>query len=186
MNAGVDGFQLATVDLVALAEEARGRIERTCSDRGLNGRFTLTPQPLAILGDRAALMRVVRILVDNAAKYTPAPGSIHVSLDLTTRQVAAAITVPGPAEGMSNASLSRGDVAVLTVADTGIGITAADLPHVLDRFYRADQARSRDSGGAGLGLSIAKRIVKRHGGAVLIDSVPGRGCRVRVELPARP
>lgn len=185
-DAGVDAFQPATVDLAALAEEAHGQIQRACSDRGLDVRFSLTPRPLAVLGDRAALMRLLRILVDNAVKYTPAPGSIHVSLELATRQVAAAVTVQGSVEGMSNASLMRGAVAVLTVADTGIGIAAADLPHVFDRFYRADRARSRDSGGAGLGLSIAKRIVERHGGAVLIDSEPGRGCRVRVELPVHP
>ena len=93
-------------------------------------------------------------------------------------------TLHTPPPGQVFLSLRCDDgMAVMDVTDTGIGIGAEDLPHVFDRFYRADRARSRDSGGSGLGLSIAKWIAERHGGRVGIKSAPGLGCRVRVELP---
>jgi two-component system, OmpR family, sensor kinase len=76
--------------------------------------------------------------------------------------------------------------AVLEVVDTGIGIPSEALPRVFERFFRVDQARSRDHGGAGLGLSIVKSICTAHRGRVDVNSVPGRGSRFRVELPLIP
>jgi len=73
--------------------------------------------------------------------------------------------------------------AVLEVADTGLGISANDLPHIFDRFYRADKARSRQMGGTGLGLSIVRSICLAHGGQVTVNSTEGRGSLFRVELP---
>jgi signal transduction histidine kinase len=70
---------------------------------------------------------------------------------------------------------------VLTVRDTGVGIDARHLPHIFDRFYRADAARS--AGGSGLGLAIARQIVERHGGEIAVTSEPGRGTTVTVTLP---
>jgi signal transduction histidine kinase len=77
----------------------------------------------------------------------------------------------------------RDSHAVLEVADSGLGISANDLPHVFERFYRADKARSRQMGGTGLGLSIVRSICLAHGGQVTVNSKEGRGSVFRVELP---
>ena len=130
-----------------------------CEHGGLTLRMDLPEQPVFVDGEQAALGRLAVILVDNAAKYTSAPGEVRVSLH------------------------NRDGAAEIEVADTGIGIAAEDLPRVFDRFYRADKARSRDSGGAGLGLSIAKWIAERHGGRITMRAKPGTaaacecGCR---------
>jgi signal transduction histidine kinase len=72
---------------------------------------------------------------------------------------------------------------VVTVSDNGIGISSAELPHIFDRFWRADPARSRDSGGAGLGLSIAHSIASTHGGTIDVESDPGKGSVFRLTVP---
>ena len=77
----------------------------------------------------------------------------------------------------------EGNRAILTVADTGVGIPADDIPRVFERFYRADPARARDPGGTGLGLAIAQWIVQQHQGDIAVVSEPGRGTTVRVRLP---
>jgi two-component system OmpR family sensor kinase len=117
-------------------------------------------EPIEVMGDADRLKQLILILVDNAIKYTPGAGRVALSLrrDVST--------------------------ACLTVRDTGIGIAAEALPHVFERFYRADPARSRDPGGTGLGLSIARWIATQHGGTIEIESVPARGTTVVVVLPA--
>ena len=116
-------------------------------------------EPMQVVGDADRLKQLVLILVDNAIKYTPPPGRVVLSL----RRI-------GPA-------------ARLTVRDSGIGVAAGALPHVFERFYRADPARSRDPGGTGLGLPIARWIALRHGGTVELESRPGRGTTAIVTLP---
>jgi signal transduction histidine kinase len=80
----------------------------------------------------------------------------------------------------------EGAGAAVEVADTGIGISAQHLPRVFERFYRADPARTRRDGGAGLGLPIARTVVEAHGGRLTLDSAPGAGTRAVVSLPAAP
>lgn len=116
-------------------------------------------QPFAIQGDADRIKQLFLILVDNAIKYTPAGGHVAVSL------------------------ASDGPVVRFTVHDTGIGITAAALDRVFERFFRADPARSRDPGGTGLGLSIARWIAAEHGGTIQLASEPGRGTIATVCLP---
>jgi two-component system, OmpR family, sensor kinase len=115
-------------------------------------------EPAQVEGDEDRLKQLFLILLDNALKYTPSGG--HVTLGLR-RQGA--------------------DVEIL-VRDTDIGIAPEDVPHVFERFYRADPARNRDQGGTGLGLSIARWIAEQHGGTVQIESQPGRGTTVQVRL----
>jgi len=159
-DAGVDGAQRTPLDLRLLIADMSDSLAALCAPRQLEFRLDLGEGTASVAGDRAALSRLVFILMDNAVHYTPPPGQVSLSLRCS------------------------GGTAVIDVTDSGIGIGAEDAAHVFDRFYRADRARSRDSGGSGLGLSIAKWIAERHGGSIGIKSAPGLGCRVRVELPS--
>ena len=98
-------------------------------------------------------------LLDNAVKYTPEGGQVSISL------------------------ARQNGHAQITVRDSGIGILPVDQPHVFDRFYRVDKARSRALGGAGLGLSIVRWIVDAHEGKIEVESTPGKGSAFTVELP---
>lgn len=112
-----------------------------------------------VLGDAERLRQMLVNLVDNAIRYTPSGGHIDLSLECLTNH------------------------AQITVSDTGQGIAPEDLPHIFDRFYRADKARSRDAGGTGLGLSIVKWVVEAHGGELEVESSLGEGTTFRVRLP---
>ena len=117
-------------------------------------------EPIAYTADRAMLKQPMRILADQAAQYTPTGGEIQLRA----------------ARG------EEGEVRI-AVQDTGMGIRAEDAPHVFQRFYRADPARSRQSGGAGLGLSIASWILSQHGGFLEVYSWEGVGSRFTMLLP---
>jgi len=116
-------------------------------------------RPVEVEGDPARLKQVVVNLLDNAIKYTPDGGTVSISV------------------------VQRNNNAVLEVGDSGIGISGADLPHIFDRFYRTDKARSRQMGGSGLGLSIARSICLAHDGHVSVESTEGKGTVFRVAIP---
>ena len=127
-------------------------------------------EPVTVLGDRLRLRQLFLNLVTNAIKYTPRGGRVEVTLD------------------------RRGDAAAFSVRDTGIGISAADLPYIFERFWRADRARSRrvptadgrwvdERGGFGLGLAISQYIAQAHGGSLAVQSRLGRGSTFTVTLP---
>jgi two-component system sensor histidine kinase BaeS len=80
------------------------------------------------------------------------------------------------------ARVSNGDIEI-TISDTGEGISPGDLPHVFDRFYRVDKSRARSTGGSGLGLTIAKRLIEAHGGKITVQSELGKGSRFSFTLP---
>jgi signal transduction histidine kinase len=111
-----------------------------------------------VLGDFSSLRRFVWILLDNALKYTDAPGRVDVTLSATS------------------------DAATLSVRDSGIGISAADLPHIFERFFRADPSRSQVEGG-GLGLAIAKWIAEIHHADLSVHSEEHQGTVFRVVFP---
>jgi heavy metal sensor kinase len=114
---------------------------------------------LQFSGDEPLLRRLIVNLLDNAIRYTPPGGTV-------------------------TASLTAGDCTIaLRVADTGVGISPADVPHIFERFYRAGEARSRQDGGFGLGLAIVKWIAESHSGQVSCISTPGRGSTFSVSLP---
>jgi len=116
---------------------------------------------VGIRGNALLLRRLLVNLIDNGIKYNRPGGNVSVTLGLE----------------------SEGNEARLVVEDTGIGIPAEALPHLFDRFYRVDKARSRDVGGTGLGLAIVKRVAEAHGGTVTAESKPGKGSRFTVALP---
>lgn len=120
--------------------------------------------PVHVEGDPVRLRQLFLNLVTNAVKYTSKGGSVKISLE------------------------SRGDHVVFVVEDTGVGIAAADLPYIFDRFWRADRVRSRtgERGGAGLGLAIAQWIAHAHGGFISVGSRLGRGSTFTVQLPTHP
>ncbi|MCO5387572.1 MAG: sensor histidine kinase [Desulfosporosinus sp.] len=114
--------------------------------------------------DQLAIERLLRNLLHNGIRYTPAGGLIELLI-------------------RDRSDLGgRGGVEI-TIRDTGIGISSQDLPYIFERFYRSDGARRRDGGGSGLGLSICQSIVKNHGGAIDIQSERGRGTSVTIWLP---
>ena len=115
--------------------------------------------PVCVTGDAMRLKQVIVNLVDNAIKYTLEGGRVFVRLE------------------------AHGGEAVLTVVDTGIGIPADSLPHVFERFYRTDKARSRELGGTGLGLAIVKAICGAHSGTLSIESTENKGTTLRLKLP---
>ena len=125
-------------------------------------RFSTSIPDVQVQAEPSALKQILSNLVDNAGKYTPAGGSISVSAQLEDK------------------------LCKVIVSDTGIGIPAPDLPHVFERFYRVDKARSREVGGTGLGLAIVKHLVQTHGGEVEVSSELGRGSQFSFTLPLAP
>ena len=159
-DAGAAELKSRRVDVVEAIREACSEASVLARVKGLRFDAQLPETSLWVNGDRDALRRLFLILLDNAVKYTPAGGSMAVAVGAEDGHV------------------------VGTVRDTGIGIAPEHLPHVFDRFYRADRARSRTDGGAGLGLAIGRWIAEIHGGRLRVDSEPQRGSSFHVDLPS--
>src|SRR6266581_3818286 len=130
-------------------------------ESGVQVEVATPPEPMVVSVDATRIRQLILNLLTNAVKYTPAGGSVRLRL--------------GPANGRLT----------LSVADSGIGIAPGDLPHIFDRFWRADSARTRtgERPGAGLGLAICKWIAEAHGGQIDVVSRPGRGTTFTVTLP---
>jgi signal transduction histidine kinase len=150
-------LRLQSVDVSAMANE----VATYAQTLGKAHQFKSSIEAnLRVAGDPDQLQRVLRNLLDNAFKYTPAGGAVELSARRSGTQIE------------------------LAVSDRGIGIPADALPHVFERFYRADPSRARKTGGSGLGLSIVKALVEQHGGTVTLNSAPEQGTTVTVRLPA--
>ncbi len=158
-------MQFETLDLMPLVQECMDHVRPLAAERRIGIEADLTTVFCRI--DRTRLAQVITNLLTNAIRYNRDGGTVRV-------------TVSGESESRTDREPSR---AVITVADTGIGIAAEDLPRVFDRFYQVDQVRSRAEGSSGLGLSISQTIVVAHGGTLTARSESGVGTTMEVRLP---
>lgn len=158
-DANVDLAPKEPVCLASTIHDVMERIAPLAVAQQIGMRSDGVDANVIVLGGPQLLERLVYILLDNALKYTGAGGEVSVRL------------------------ASRNGEAILTVSDSGIGISASDLPHLFDRFWRADKVRSRQEGGSGLGLSIAQKIAEQSGGQIRVESEVGSGSRFVVTLP---
>jgi heavy metal sensor kinase len=157
LDSGADAIDTEPADISELCRWTIEQMHLLAEEKQIVMQIETVPLTASV--DAARMKQVFVNVIDNAIKYTPTGGRVDV------------------------VSFSAGRAAVIEVSDTGIGIPPGSLPHVFDRFYRADAVRSRASGGAGLGLSIVKAICNAHGGCISIRSTEGQGTTVRIELP---
>ncbi|MDX6533351.1 MAG: two-component system, OmpR family, sensor histidine kinase CiaH [Gaiellales bacterium] len=146
------------VDLGELVRDVVDAFTPIAAERGIE-LTAAAGDDLHVRGDREQLRQVLVILLDNALRYTPAAGRVHVQ------------------------AREDGSSAVLTVHDTGVGIAEEAVERVFERFFRGDEARNRQSGGAGLGLAIARELVAQHSGRISVESTEGAGSTFTVRLP---
>jgi heavy metal sensor kinase len=158
-DSGAQVLELTSTSLNEVLGEIAEPARLLADKKSVHYEQRLPETPLRVSGNPASLRRLFLILIDNAVKYSPLEG--HVSLALTA------------CDGS----------AVTEIRDKGIGISPSDLPHIFERFYRADESRSRESGGTGLGLSIAKWIAEAHHGGISVSSDVGEGSVFRVQIP---
>jgi heavy metal sensor kinase len=157
-DTGKEHLNLVEVKLKTLIADLVSETAPLCQEKGLECKFGPL-ENLVVSGDKVELRRLFFNLLDNAMRYTPRGGTISVSL------------------------VRKEGTAVAVVRDSGIGISEEHIPHIFERFHRVDKARSRDEGGAGLGLSICQHIAQIHGGRIEVESQPGQGSTFSIFLP---
>lgn len=157
---GVDKNHYVAVQMDSLIKDC---VRRISPKAGLNQiKVSLKTVPVNIMGDKQGLQEMINNFLDNAIKYNKSKGEVEVKLSVQNRN------------------------AVLQIKDTGIGMSDSDIPHIFERFYRADNSRSRNgAGGYGLGLHIASHIVKQHNGTITVDSALNKGSTFIVRIPLK-
>lgn len=158
-DSGSGALRMMRSDLNAAVQNACRGARSFAEAKRLKFSQAVPANPVWVQGDSASLERLFTILLDNAVHYTPSGGQIEVRLD------------------------AEDGFAVANVRDTGTGIAKEDIGHVFDRFYRADRARSRESGGTGLGLAIGRWIAKAHHGEIRVESELAKGSTFQVRIP---
>jgi signal transduction histidine kinase len=148
------------VDIKELLTGLSTNIEALAQDKGI--KFSVDAQESMIVnGDKVKLRQLFINILENAVRYTPADGVVSVSL------------------------VKKDENALATISDTGIGIPPEHLPHIFERFYRVDKARSKADGGVGLGLAIAQYIAESHKGTIEVESQVGKGTTFTVTIPLK-
>jgi heavy metal sensor kinase len=158
-DAGRETLEMQKINLREIIQQAARDWSPAIGAQNLQFTENISRVDLFVTGDKNALARLAGILLDNAIKYTPAPGTIDLTLEENNQK------------------------AILAIRDSGIGISPEDQAKIFERFYRVDKARTRALGGSGLGLAIAKWIVEHHSGRIIVTSSPGAGSIFVVELP---
>jgi signal transduction histidine kinase len=152
--------KFATVDCAEMLRELAHDWTGVMSEAGITLTLSMQPGTFMVKADAFALRRMFVILLDNARKYTPPGGEVQLRVREIEKRIA------------------------IEVEDTGLGIAPEHLPHIFDRFYRADPARNRAGGGVGLGLALARRIAEQHGAELTVQSNFGHGTQFTATLPA--
>lgn len=151
-------YEIEDIDLGEIVEDIANETEMIDSKHRIIRNIS---KPLNIQGDHNRIKQVIRIFLDNAIKYTLDGGNIFIK------------------------AYEEDNMAIVSIKDTGIGISKKDLEGIFDRFYRADKSRTKNTGGYGLGLSIAKIIVLRHKGKIIVRSKPDAGSEFKIIIPLR-
>ena len=159
LQAKQNSMEVEPIPLAEVVDSVVSLMKGKAAERGIGLLWRHEENIPSILGNGDRLVQLLLILLDNALKYTPAGGTVCVTL------------------------ASEDKLAVLTVADTGVGIPTEDLPLIWERFYKVDKAHTRENHGTGLGLSIAKEIIDRHGATVTVTSAPAVGTTFVIRFP---
>jgi len=152
-------LSMQSTDLAAIIRKCCMKIAPLAAENNIDSSLAINGSPALIQGNPESLERLLLIVLDNAIKYSHSPGRIITKIE------------------------QNGTFINVVVEDSGIGIAEGDIPRIFERFYRADKARSRDSGGAGLGLSIAKWIAEMHRAEISVVSKLGLGSSFRIQFP---
>ncbi|RIH86752.1 sensor histidine kinase [Calidithermus roseus] len=157
-DSGGLSLKLSELELSSLAREVLAAFQARAEAKGV--RLEFSGAELSLTADRERLLQVLYNLLDNALRHTPQGGVVRLEVR------------------------AEGSWGLLRVSDSGPGISPEDLPHIFERFYRADRSRTRETGGSGLGLAIAKALVEAHGGQISAGNGPGGGAVFEVRLRA--
>jgi len=157
-DAGKEQWNFTEVSLDKLITNLSTDVEILCQEKGLSLQLGQM-EDAVVKGDEVRLRELFMNLLNNAVRYTPAPGTVSVSLRY------------------------EGQMAIVAIKDTGVGVPPEDIPFIFERFYRVDKSRSRADGGTGLGLAISRHIADAHGGKIEVESQVGTGSTFSVWLP---
>jgi signal transduction histidine kinase len=188
LEGGGGTLRTSNVAVAELFDRVKARHERACQEAGIAVEASIAPGAETITGDQARLEQALQNLAANALRYAPRGTAVRLSARVQPRartefppepaspSLDGARHGPQHVEGpkLADGGASEGREVVVSVSDEGPGIDPEHVPHIFDRFYKADAARAGVSGGSGLGLSIVKAIVERQGGRLTVESRPGR------------
>ncbi len=173
IEAGAERIAPVDLEVAPVLEGVADRVRPQFEQKPIALSVVVEPLTPAVRADEDRLLQVLLNVVGNAFKYTPPGGEVTLRASPAPATPTDALRGSPPAERI-----------LIRVEDSGIGIPAADLPHVFERFYRVDKSRSATGGGLGIGLAVARSLVEQMGGSMTIASAPGRGTTVSLTLPA--
>lgn len=182
-DAGQLRLEWGRVNISALISQVTEGLKTQADEKEVMLKVELSEALPTIRGDEQRLKQVLFNLLSNAIRHTPAGGTVSVQCSVIGDQLP--VNSEQASVNMEHCTLATDHCLLTTVKDTGSGIPSQDLPHIFERFYRADRSRARTTGGSGLGLTISKRIIEMHGGQIWAQSWPGAGSTLAFSLPLK-